>query len=227
MTDATKSLIIQSKNSIRQCEVPLFRGAILNAVKDSETNTLFHNHTEGDGFRYAYPLIQYKRIGGCAAIVCFGEGTEAIGEFFAACNFHLRIGDREEDFEIDSVKANQTLIQTWDSEFRYTLRKWLPLSSDNYKEYLSLDGIVAKLQFLQRILTGNILSLCKGLDIFLEKEVTCEITDMEEPRLTTYKGVKMMSFDIAFKSNTTLPDYAGLGKGVSLGFGMVKRIEKE
>lgn len=204
-------------------ELPLFRGAILNKENSS---VLFHNHLEDGGFRYAYPLIQYKRIGGCAALICLGEGTESIGSFFASCDFHMKIGDREETFEIETVKANQIIVQTWDSTFRYTLRKWLPLNSENYKEYTALDGMIAKLQFLQHILVGNILSFCKGLDIHLEKEVTCEIIDMEEPRLVYYKGVKMMSFDIAFKSNISLPDFIGLGKGVSLGFGMVKKCEK-
>lgn len=31
-----------------------------------------------------------------------------------------------------------------------------------------------------------------------------------------------MGFDIRFKSNVSLPDYIGLGKGVSIGFGMIK-----
>ena len=30
-----------------------------------------------------------------------------------------------------------------------------------------------------------------------------------------------MSFDVEFKANVSLPDYIGLGKGVSLGFGTV------
>lgn len=34
----------------------------------------------------------------------------------------------------------------------------------------------------------------------------------------------MMGFDIRFKSNVSLPDYIGLGKGVSIGFGMIKRL---
>ena len=33
----------------------------------------------------------------------------------------------------------------------------------------------------------------------------------------------MMAFDIEFMSNVTVPDFIGLGKGVSLGFGTICR----
>ena len=83
-----KLLIIQFNNTIERKEIPLFRGAVIEAVKDSD-NILFHNHL-GDGFRYAYPLIQYKRLQKRATIVCINEGTNSIGDFFSVCNFKFR-----------------------------------------------------------------------------------------------------------------------------------------
>lgn len=80
---------------------------------------------------------------------------------------------------------------------------------------------------LENLLTANILSMAKGLGVHFERQVECKITAMEEPRLTTYKGVKMMAFDAEFKSNVSLPDYVGLGKGVSLGMGTVVRKRKK
>jgi hypothetical protein len=180
-----------------------------------------------DGLRYSYPLIQYKRIGGKAALVCIGEGVESIGEFFSSCDFDLQIGNREpEHFEIDQIDAKQMVVQAWDDTFRYTLRKWLPFNSDNYREYQQMEGLAARAEFLQRILVGNILSMCKGLDIYLEREVKCEILHLEEPRAIKYKGVKMQSFDVEFRTNVSLPDFCGLGKGTSLGMGMVKMMKK-
>ena len=74
-------LVIRFKNEISLLEIPFFRGAILHALH-GEANVLFHNHVDESSFRYSYPLIQYKRIQGKAAIVCLKEGTEAIGHFF-------------------------------------------------------------------------------------------------------------------------------------------------
>ena len=221
MEGNVNTLLIRFQNEIANNEVAMFRGAIINAVDNSDV--LFHNHTDGDGFRYAYPLIQYKRINRKAAITCIGEGTEAIGKFFSSCNFDVVLGNRNMTLEVESVRAHKTLVQVWDSVFTYHLRKWLPLNQENYQKYEELDSIVERYAFLERLLTGNILSFAKSMSIFFDQRVECRITSAETPRLISYKGVKMMAFDLDFKTNVSLPDYIGLGKGVSLGFGMVVR----
>ena len=221
----SKTLVIRFVNHIEHREIPLFRGAVIHNIQHN--NTLFHNHLDDSKFRYAYPLIQYKRINQKAAIVCIGEGTEAIGEFFASCNFDVRLGDRTVSLEVEQVKANKTLVQVWDGLFAYHLRRWLPLNEDNYAKYNALDSLADRYAMLERLLTGNILSFAKGVGIRFDKQVQCHITTADEPRLTRYKGVKMMSFDVEFKSNVSLPDYVGLGKGVSLGMGtVVRKYEK-
>lgn len=220
-------LVLTFKTPIYQTEIAGFRGAV-NQLLSDDNSLLFHNH-EGESFRYAYPLIQYKRINGNAALVCINQGTEVVGLLLNKGTFECKLGDRKVEMEIESVKANQHLIQTWDSNFRYYLRKWLPLNQENYLEYQKLEGIAEKCQFLERILTGNILSMGKGLGIHFDKEITCTITDIENTTMLRYKNVKMMSFDVEFKTNVSLPDYIGLGKGASTGFGMVarKREKKE
>lgn len=54
-----QTLILQFTNELTQNDIPKFRGAVIASLK--EKNILYHNHIE-DNFRYAYPLIQYKRI---------------------------------------------------------------------------------------------------------------------------------------------------------------------
>ena len=146
---------------------------------------------------------------------------KAIGKFFSSCNFDVTLGNRRVTLEVESVRAYKTLVQVWDSMFAYHLRKWLPLNQENYRQYEALDSIVERYAFLERLLTGNILSFAKSMGVYFDKQVECKITSADEPRLLRYKGVKMMSFDVEFKTNVSLPDYIGLGKGVSLGFGTV------
>lgn len=220
MNKKSRTLIVRFGNEISQRDILLFRGAIIKATESS--SILFHNHV-GDGLRYAYPLIQYKRIGGKAAIVCIGEGTEAIGEFFANCNFDVSLANRPVHLEIEKVQSYQTLVQVWNDEFVYSLRKWLPLNQENYEKYLHSESIVEKYAMLEKTLVGNILSFAKGIDIHFDKEVMAKIQQIKEPRLMTHKGVRMMSFDLVFRSNVSLPDFIGLGKGVSLGFGVVTK----
>lgn len=223
-TQNIQTLVIQFQNEISMREIPLFRGCVIHAMENA--NLLFHNHLDDDGLRYRYPLIQYKRINGRAALVCIGEGTEVIGEFFNCGDFSFQLGQRVVEMEIERVEAKHTLLQVWNTDFSYAARKWLPLSSENYRTYLSLEGMADRCAFLQKILIGNILSFCKGLDVTVEKEIKCVITDILDSNSYIHKGVRMMGFDVAFKSNVSLPDFIGLGKGVSMGFGMVVKINK-
>lgn len=203
----------------------MFRGALIAAVGNG-CSEYFHNH-RGSAYRYGYPMIQYKRIGGYAAVVCVGQGTEEIGAFFSAGNFVFKIGElREEKFEIDTVKTYRTEVQAWDSTFRYTLRDWLPFNPENYRRYLACEGIVERVDLLERILIGNILSTCKGLGITIEREINCKMVKIEKSRKVYYKGVPMMSFSCELTCNISLPDFIGLGKGTSIGHGTIIRQRK-
>ncbi len=218
-----KILIVRFKTPVSPGEIPQFRGAIIRATENA--NILFHNHAD-DKLRYAYPLIQYKRVGNCAAIVCVGEGTEAIGEFFSSRNFDVRIGSREVTLEIDTVTARQEVVQVWDSLFSYRLSNWLPLNQSNYAQYRQTESLAERYLLLEKILTGNILSFAKGVGQRLEKQIVCQITGVRESYSLEYKKVKMSTFHVQFKSNVSLPSLLGLGKGVSQGFGTLYRLQE-
>ena len=219
--DKTRVLVIRYDNRLPQSEIPLFRGAVIASMEGS-ADIMYHNHC-GDSLVYRYPLIQYKRLRQCAAIVAVDSGADVIGQFLSSAVTSLKIGEREEEFSIADIKANRILVQVWDGEFEYRLTKWLPLNSRNFAEYVKLDSLSDKVAFLERILTGNILSFAKGIGVTLTSPLMCRIVSLGRQSLLTYKGVKMMAFDLEFKSNVSIPDYVGLGKGVSLGFGVVSR----
>lgn len=214
-------LLVVFNNELELHEVPLFRGAIIDKV--SQDLSLFHNHND-DKLFYRYPLIQYKRVSGKAAIFCVGQGTESVGYFFAQSDFAVNIGDRPDLLTVQSITANHWLLQVWNGEFRYSIRKWLPFNQANYNKYHTEDGIVKKTLQLEHTLIGNILSMCSGLNCHLNQKITCKITGFNDCHSYLYKGVKMQGVDAEFTTNIYLPDYIGVGKGVSLGFGMVKSI---
>lgn len=225
MKDMSKQKIvsIRFKNTLSQEEIPFFRGAIISTMSDA--NVLFHNHKENT-LRYAYPLIQYKRINQCASIVCIGEGTEAIGAFFSTCNFDIQIGNRQTKLEIDSIKAYQATVQVWNDQFTYNISKWLPLNQENHLLYSKMESLVDKYAMLEKILVGNILSFAKGIGLHIDQQIVCKITDITDSYPIPYKNVNMTAFNARFKTNISLPNYIGLGKGVSLGFGMVVKQDK-
>ena len=218
-------LTILFDNELLSHEVPLFRGAVIRALNDK--NVLFHNHRGDMGFRYSYPLIQYKTLRKKAAIVCAGEGTLAIGEFFASGNFDVMIGERSERLQLSRVEPRRCNVQVWDQMFHYRLRRWLPLNGENYKRYQKCESFAEKCTLLENILKGNILSMGKGLEVMFDKEVKTVITHMEDPYIITVKGIKLMCFNIEFDCNVSLPANIGLGKHASLNCGIVSPVKEK
>lgn len=216
-----KTLILQFANELSTNDIAKFRGAVIASLK--EKNILYHNHIE-DRFRYAYPLIQYKRIHQKAAIVCIGDGVKAIHELFASDNFLFMIGEKETEMKMDNVKVYDNEISIFDTIQYYRIRNWLPLNSENYAKFQNADSLVERIQILERILAGNMLSFLKGIDIHLEEQMELHITSILDQRPAIYKRVKLMSFDIEFKTNLYLPQYIGIGKNASVGFGTLTKV---
>lgn len=209
-------------NEIDTKEVSLFRGAILHLL-DKSQNLLYHNH-ETEGFRYRYPLIQYKRIQKKASIMCLNEGADTIGLVLSRMNERIFLGKRPIHLDLESVKSDSFDFKLSNNTVTYTIRDWLPLNQNNYEEYTKLEGLAEKSLFLERVLIGNMLSMAKGLDVFIDQQVNCNILDLSELRWIYYKGVKVMSLDAVFKTNVVLPNYIGLGKGCSINHGTIVRI---
>ena len=225
MAKYIRTLTILTDADIHQKEVPLFRGAVINSLGE-KANLLFHNHLADAKFRYSYPLIQYKRLGGKAAIVCIEEGVDLIGQFLTETSDTLKIGDREIEWSTRRMQPARLLVQTWEETFKYHISRWLPLNPKNYHLYQNFEGLVEKIALLENILKGNLLSMLKGLDIHLDQELIVKITQVSEPYILYNKGVGMTAFNADFNCNLTIPNNVGVGKNASIGYGIV-HLEKK
>lgn len=226
MAKYIRTLTILFDTEISFKEITLFRGAVIKSLGE-HPNLFFHNHLDDEKFRYSYPLIQYKRLGGKAAIVCIEDGVDIIGQFLTEVNGTLTIGDRQVTCNTGRIQPARILVQTWEEMFYYHISRWLPLNSQNYQRYKDIEGVVEKVSFLENILKANLLSMLKGLDIHLEKELILKITELSDPYLLHNKGVKMMAFNADFKCNLSIPKNIGIGKNASIGYGTVHLLRKE
>lgn len=227
LLDMTKvpTLDILFNATMRHSELPLFRGAVIKALPHD--SVLFHNHL-GEGLRYGYPLIQYKTIKGKAAIICIGKGTESVWDFFAGSNFDLTLGSRKVVAAVDAVNDVSTDITIADAVcHKYSIQSWLPFNQSNYHQFKTTESLTKKIEMLNRILTGNILTMLKGVDIMLSDRLIVEIMSISEPKPVRYKNIKVLSLDATFQSNVSIPEHIGLGKHASLGFGTVTNLKHE
>lgn len=216
------TLVIQFDNEIEAKALPFFRGAVIASLEKKDI--LFHNHDE-DKLRYSYPLIQYKRIHRKVAVMGIGKGIEVISQLLTAHDFNYQIGNEQVEMRIEAVNAyDNEILLAENADCHYRLRSWLPLNSENYKQYQESESMVERIQILERVLVGNILSFLKGIGLHLDKQINLHITDITGQRAVTYKKVKLMAFDIEFKTNIQLPQYIGIGKNASIGCGVLTRI---
>jgi hypothetical protein len=212
-------LIVKFDTEIAPYEVPAFRAAI--AEKVGFEHIIFHNHKKDGGFLYKYPSIQYKRIGRSPAIVCVEEGVDEIHHFFQKKSWDILIGDKEVKLKVASLNLNQITMQVWENTFAYEIRNWLPLSQENYQAFLNLESELDEIEFLEKKLVGNIISMAKGIGWDIDKQIKLRITKLSDARRIPYKQQKLMGFQADFQTNVFIPNNLGLGKGVSMGMGMV------
>jgi len=213
-----KYLRIGFQPEISAIELNYFRGAVIKAV--NKENVLFHNHEE-EGFRYGYPLIQYKRIKDKPVLVCLQEGTEQIHDFFGRRITKMQLGNRSIEISIESMNLKEITLDIGKQHYHYEINKWLALSSESFKAYKDMESNEERKGFLSRILRGNILAMAKGLKWFVKEQIEVKLYKLEGPILTDYKETKLFSFEGTFSCNINLPSSIGLGKGAAKGFGTI------
>lgn len=198
------------------------RGYFGNLFK--EYSPLLHNHYETGELRYKYPLVQYKVINNIATLVALQEGAQLLSQLF------LKIRELKIDGQVYPVLSKNIKSELVNIGYSEELKEyrfqtvWMGLNQENHLRYIRLDDQSEKNKLLDKVLTGNVLSFLKGLNIFLEPNqrlmAKCRLTE----KSTRFKDKDMMAFSGSFVINAQLPDGIGLGKAVSRGFGTIENI---
>ncbi len=87
--------------------------------------------------------------------------------------------------------------------------------------YYGLRGREERDEFLRKTLIANLLSMSKSLDYQVPDMIKCDV--QVKIRKNRLKDVNVMTFIGGFCANFLIPDYLGIGKSVSRGFGAVRR----
>jgi hypothetical protein len=198
------------------------RGYIANTFNEY---TLLHNHYNENNFVYSYPLVQYQIMEGEASILGIEEGAKVIKEISDEIN-ELKLGDKYYKVNEKIIHEKETNIKVTNTEKQYKfLSPWLALNEKNYDKYNELEVWKDRKIFLNKILIGNILSMAKGLGIIVNREIRPK-THLKYQN-AKYKSINMQGFVGEFKIKFKIPDFFGLGKGVSYGFGIVKETTED
>ena len=215
-----RCLRIRFENSIGPSELAAFRGAV--SAKAGLEHTLFHNHETDGRLRYRYPLIQYQRLGENPALVCLNEGVEAAQYFLTQPDWELNLNGHLLRLQVGQIQLREHRLQVSEHPYTYHLHQWLALNQANYRVYMQQTGLTARLQLLERILTGNLLSMATGLGWHVDAPLKVELLDLQPPRPLHVYGHGTLAFDATFRVNILLPAGLGLGKHASLGHGRIE-----
>lgn len=181
--------------------------------------SLLHQHNV-DKFIYRYPMVQYKMIDRTPTVIGINEGAEVLKEIYdeyekiTLNDNEYKIVERGITYKEEDFGISEKLIKY---EF---ITPWFALNQENFRKYLSFDkGQQAEL--LNKNLIGNILSMSKSLGYQVPEKIKC-YTELKS-RSSSLKGNEIIAFKGSFITNFLIPDYFGLGKSVSRGFGTVRK----
>ncbi len=181
---------------------------------------LVHQHLNGNRFLYKAPLIQYKIIAKKPLVVGLNEGAELLQKIYGDIDY-IKIGFSEYEIKEKNIILKTDNFGICENKTFYTfLTPWLALNEKNYEEYQKLGTSEKRRALLEKILTGNILSISKSLGYTVPERIKANIINLKEVH-TSLKRNPMLGFLGEFSVNFEIPDYWGIGKSVSRGFGTV------
>jgi len=185
-----------------------------------EHSSLLHNHLESGENNYRYPLVQYKVVKNIPMLVGINQGGELLTSLFLKIK-ELNINGQIYPVYHKNIENRISEIKVIDDLIQYNFKTlWMGLNQKNYKTY-SLSSKEDKNKLLKKIMIGNILSFFKGIDFFTDKKIMLTLNYKEKE--TKFKDKTMIAFTGGFTTNAYLPDYIGLGKAVSRGFGVITK----
>jgi len=216
MTLKTLVLIFNTERPVKESASKL-RGYIANRFKDYP---ILHHHIEEASYLYTYPRIQYKQIEGTAIVVGIEEGVDVLKKISDDLT-ELELGkSRYKVHSVQMTQMNAEFGPCGENNHYKFLTHWLALNPANYERYKGISDWREKKEFLNGILVGNLLSMCKSLDLVVDRKLY--VHSRLDDEQVEYKGIQVIGFTGEFRVNFRIPDFFGLGKGVSQGFGVVK-----
>lgn len=190
-----------------------FRGYIGNMFKEE---VILHNHLSLYEFLYKSPLVQYKVIEGIFCIVAINNGIDVIKDKLLGLQF---IQIENEKYQVKNIEVEEKKCEIKIGEVlkRYRFETlWIALNSENYGKYRSGQ------YDLNKALTNNLIEFFKMSGIWADKPIL--VNGVFKTNTITKKDTRLIGFSGEFVCNVDLPDFIGLGKRKSIGFGTIKAI---
>ena len=172
--------------------------------------------------KFLYPRVQVKILDEQIYFIGIGEGVDAIKEVledlktldFGNITFEIS------DIEIEEYN-NRLCPSTNPVRYRF-ITPWVALNHSTIKKYRHLKN-KDRVHYLNQLLGQNIAFISRELGIELEENIFTKLN------LSTLLPKKMdennwAAFDGEFETNFILPNYIGIGNGITRGYGTLRGL---
>lgn len=168
---------------------------------------------------FLYPRVQVKILNEQINFIGIKEGVNPIKSLVKKLkimnfgNITFEVLDHNIDLATNRFALVSHLIR-----YRF-LTPWVALNEPNLMKYKYLYG-EERLKFLTRLLSQNIVFLAKEMELELNSKVFSKLKlDSLYPRMVD--DGKMGAFYGDFHTNFILPNFLGIGNGITKGYGVV------
>jgi len=238
-TNTLPTLTIQFSQSLKAYDLQSFRGAIIERAMQLQPQfeaaglptDLWHQHKQADTekLHYRYPLIQYQLKQGKASITAIGEGVAALKLWLQNNNQPINWAGRKVQLSLLGFPAEQQVtVSITNKQTTYRLYKWIALNQQQYKQYAQAPDFIVKTKILQQCLQNHLVALSFTLlpqnvlntpHAQNTQIIKSTLIDLTGQKIVNVYGNKLLAFDVVFSTNLKLPNFIGIGKAVSIGFG--------
>ena len=167
--------------------------------------------------KFLYPRVQVKILNEQIYIVGICEGVDPIKslvsqiDFLDFGNITFQVLDSEIDEQSDRFQPMSKLIR-----YRF-VTPWVALNQTTGYRYRFLNN-VDRMNFLNRLLGQNIVFMAREMNMELEENIFTKVTlsslfpqPVDENNWGAFNG--------EFRTNFLLPNYLGVGNGITRGYG--------
>lgn len=128
---------------------------------------ILHNHQE-KGYTYKYPLVQYKLLQCTPIVLGIEKGADILMKILPEIET-LQLA--QNNYKVTEAKITHKKYRVHPTDIQKNYRfitPWLGLNRENRQRYYQTKSWKERKKLLNSILTGNILSMCKGLNITVD-----------------------------------------------------------
>ena len=169
--------------------------------------------------RFLYPRVQVKILNEQIYIVGINEGVEPILSIVDKFDF-LDFGNITFQVLDVDLDEHEDLFQPIPRMIRYRfITPWVALNQTTGIRYRYLNSM-EKMNYLSRLLSQNIVFLAREMGMELEEKIFTKLslTSLFPKTVDeTYWG----AFNGEFRTNFLLPNYLGVGNGITRGYGAI------